>query len=312
MVLLDIVGFVLASLIMIKASQYALQAISGIEKNLRMSSFIISFFLVGLVSAFPEGFVAIVSAVEGVPTLGFGALMGSVIADLTLILGIVGIAAGRSKLEKGFKHEIWLLVLLLLPLLLAVDGTITRTDGLILIAGCFMFFFNLIQKHNVMKKIFGSNKRDFTRNIGLFTAASAVVFISATFVVGFARAISFDFGLSPLVVGLVFISLSTSLPEFVFAISAAKRKLADVAVGELMGVIIIDATLLMGIMALIRPIEIEGIDLTKISIFVVTSLALAAYFLRKERVFSLKDGVIMVFVYVIFIITELTSSVRPG
>ena len=306
MVLLDIGGFVIASLIMIKASQYALQAISGIEKNLKMSSFIVSFFLIGLVSAFPEGFVAIVSAINKVPTLGFGALMGSVIADLTIILGIVGIVAGRSKLEKGFRHEIWLLVLLMLPIILAFDGTITRADGLILIAGCFMFFFNLIQKHNVMKKIVSSDKRDFTRNVGLFIAASTVVFISAKFVVDFAESFANGFGLSLLVVGLVFISLSTSLPEFVFAITAARKKLADVAVGELMGVVIIDATLLMGIMALIEPIKIEGVDLAKIGIFVVTALALAAYFLRKERVFSLKDGVIMVFVYVIFIITELT------
>ena len=307
MVFLDIVGFIIASLIMIKASQYALQAISGIEKNLKVSSFIISFFLVGLVSAFPEGFVAIVSALEGVPRLGFGALMGSVIADLTIILGIVGIAAGRSKLEKGFSHEIWLLVLLVLPIILAFDGVITRPDGFILIAGCFMFFFILIQKHNVMKKIFGRDKRKFTRNIGLFVAASAVLFISAKFVVDFAEGLAEGFGLSQLVVGLVFISLSTSLPEFVFAITAARKKLADIAIGELMGVVIIDATLLIGIMALITPIEIEGVSLAKIGVFVVTALALAAYFLRKERVFSMKDGIIMVFLYIIFIITELTS-----
>ena len=312
MVLLSIAGFILASFVMIKACQYALEAVSGIEKNLKVSSFIVSFFLVGLVSAFPEGFVSIFSAFNGVPSLGFGTLMGSVIADLSIVLGIVGIVTGRARLEKGFRHEIWLMALLLLPIVLAFDQSeISRIDGLILIGACFMFFLNLIQKHNVMKKIFSSNKQKFGRNIGIFTASSIVIFISANFVFRYAKDISDEFGLSPLVAGTVFIAITTSLPELVFAVTAAKKKLPDIAMGELLGVVIIDATLLIGIVALISPIKIEGVDLTKIGLFMITTLVLAAFFLRKERVFSMKDGIIMVFIYLAFIITELTP-IQPA
>jgi len=310
MVLLNLLGFLLAALVMVKAADYALRGISGIEKNLKISSFIVSFFLVGLVSAFPEGFVSILSAFQGVPRLGFGTLMGSVIVDLSLVLGIVGIIAGRSKLARGFRHEVWLLLLLMLPVVLALDGVISRFDGIILIGGCLMFFYNLLQKHNIMKKIFGSDRTNFGSHMALFAVSSIVVFISANFVVKYSRALAIEFGIPLIVIGLVFIALATSLPEFVFAVTAARKKLADIAVGEILGVVVIDATLLIGIVALISPIAIEGIDLSKIGVFVMTTLALAAYFLRKERVFTWKDGIVMVFIYLIFIITELTT-VRP-
>jgi len=307
MVLLDLIGFLLSSLVLIRAADYALKSIIVLQKSMNISSFIVSFFLIGLVSAFPEGFVSIVSAFEGVPKLGFGALIGSVIADLTIVLGLVGIVAGRSKLARGFRHEIWLMGLLILPVILALDGVITRTDGLILIGACLMFFYNLLQKRNILKKITSSKGNHNGKQFAIFLASSAMIFLSAHYVVAFSKSIAIEFGLSLLVVGLIFIALSTSLPELVFALTAAKKKLADVAVGQIIGVVVIDATLLIGIVALITPITIEGVDLSKIGVFVATSLALAMYFLRKGRIFTWKDGIVLVFIYVLFVITEFTS-----
>jgi len=308
MLLLNLLGFIIAALVMVKAAQYALKSISGIEKSLKLSGVIISFFLVGLVSAFPEGFVAIASVFQGVPSLGFGTLMGSVIADLSLVLGLVGIIAGRSKLSTGFQHEVWLLFLLMLPVILAADGTITRLDALILIGGCAMFFYNLLQKHNIMEKLSKGIKRDFAKYLGLFTIASSFVFISAIFVVKFAKNLAVELNIPPLILGLVFVALATSLPEFVFAVTAAKKKLPDIAMGELLGVVVIDATLLIGIMALIHPITVDAADLSRVGIFVMTSLALAVYFLRKDRIFTWKDGIVLIFIYLIFIISSLSTS----
>src|SRR3989338_5643994 len=133
--ILDFAGFAAASAIMIKGADYAIRSLSAIGKNLNLGHFVVSFFLVGLVSAFPEGFVSIISALDGIPRLGFGALIGSVIADLTLIIGIVAIIAVKTKVTKGFTYELWLSSLILLLIALGYDGTLSRIDGIILIGG---------------------------------------------------------------------------------------------------------------------------------------------------------------------------------
>src|SRR3989338_10490888 len=126
MVYYELIGFVISAAIMIKAGSYSIKALTAIGKNLNIGGFYISFFLIGLVSAFPEGFVSIVSAFEGVPHLGFGTLVGSVIADLSLLIGLVALVAGRTKITKGFTYEVWLFGLLSLMLAVAIDGTISR------------------------------------------------------------------------------------------------------------------------------------------------------------------------------------------
>src|SRR3989338_5384216 len=94
------VGFIISAAIMVKAGSYAVRYISRIAKADGISAFLTSFLLIGVVSSFPEGFISLVSAVKGEPALGLGTLLGGNIADLSLILGLIGIAAGSIKIHK--------------------------------------------------------------------------------------------------------------------------------------------------------------------------------------------------------------------
>ncbi len=304
----DILAFTIASVVMVKAGSYAIKSLTAIGKNLNVGHFLISFFLVGLVSSLPEGFVSIISAVQGVPNLGFGALIGSAIADLTLVTGIVALVAVRTKVTKGFTYELWLFALISLMLALGFDGTISRSDGAILMGGCLLFFFSILQKNHIVDKLVHSNKKHLYKNIALFFVSAIIVFFSADYVVNSARRVAADFEVPLVVIGLILIPLATTLPEAVFAISAAKKKLADIAIGELFGVIIIDSTLLIGLIAVIHPIAIASSDLTKIAVFALTSVALGTYFIRSDRHLTWKEGIVLIFFYIFFIMTELASA----
>ncbi len=307
----DILTFALASVVMVKAGSYAIKSLTAIGKNLNVGHFLISFFLVGLVGALPEGFVSIISAFQRVPNLGFGALIGSAIADLTLVTGIVALVAVKTKVTKGFTYELWLFALISLMLALGFDGALSRSDGAILMGGCLLFFFSILQQNHIVDKLVHSNKRHLYKNIALFLVSAALVFLSADYVVNSARKVAADFEFPLVVIGLVFIPLATTLPEAVFAISAARKKLADIAMGELFGVIIIDSTLLIGLIAVINPIATAPAELTKIAVFALTSVALGTYFIRGDRYLTWKEGIVLVFFYLIFVITELTAA-RPA
>ncbi len=307
----DILAFAIASVVMVKAGSYAIRSLTAIGKNLKIGHFLISFFLVGLVSALPEGFVSVISAFQKVPNLGFGALIGSAIADLTLVTGIVALVAVRTKVTKGFTYEIWLFTLISLMFALGFDGVLSRSDGAILIGGCLLFFFSILRKNHLVDKLVHSNKKHLYKNIALFIASATLVFFSADYMVKSARMVAADFEVPLVIIGLIFIPLATTLPEAVFAISAARKKLADVAIGELFGVIIIDAALLIGLIAVINPILLAQAELTRIAVFALTSVAIGTYFIRSDRYLTWKEGIILVFFYIIFVITELTAA-RPA
>ena len=312
MVFLDVAGFALACVVMIKGGSYAVRSLTAIGKNLRIGGFLISFFLIGLVSALPEGFVASISAFQGVPNLGFGALIGSVIADLTLVVGLVAIAAGKIRIKQGFAYDLWLFFLMAMLFGMGADGQISRIDGLILIVGCLVFFYTMMRKSHLIDKLVHSDRRHLAKQFLLFAVSAAVVFISANFVVKYAQSIAVYFGLPLVVIGIILIALATSLPEAVFAITAATRKMGDVAIGELFGVIVIDGTLLIGLVAVISPITLPITELTKIAVFVLTAIALTVYFARADRVLTWKEGVFLILFYVLFIFTEITSAYLFG
>src|SRR3989338_1101452 len=305
MVYYQIFGFLISSVIIVKAGGQAIKALTAIGKNLDIGHFILSFFFVGMVSALPEGFVASISAFRGVPHLGFGTLVGSVIADLSLVIGLVALSAGRTKITKGFTYELWLFALMALLLAFGIDGTISRTDGTILIGGCFLFFYTLLQKNHIVEKLVHSDKRHLIKQLVIFAVSALIVLASANYVVEFSKGIALEFSLPLVVVGLIIIALATSLPETVFAITAARQKMADLAIGELFGVIIIDGTLLVGIVALIHPITLPAAELVKIAVFLLTAIALATYFIRRGRILTWRDGLFMVFFYILLVITEL-------
>ncbi len=306
--LIDLLSFIAVSAVMIKAGNYAVRSLTAMGKNLNIGPFVVSFLLIGLVSAMPESFVSIISAFEGVPSLGFGTLIGSVISDLTLFIGLVAVIAVKTKVTRGFTYELWLFSLISLLLALGFDGTLSRIDGAILAGGCMMFFYSILQQNHIVDKLMHSDKKHFARQLAVFIASASVVFVSANYIVKVAQSLAADFGIPLVIVGLIFLALATSLPEAVFAITAARKKLADVAIGELFGVIMIDASLLIGVVAIINPITIPAADITKIAIFALTSVALSMYFIRSGRYLTWKEGLVLIFFYLLFIMTELAAA----
>lgn len=311
MLLYNAIGFVISAFVMVKAGSYAVRFISRIAKADKISPFITSFLMIGVVASFPEAFISIVSAFKGKAQLGLGTLLGGNIADLSLILGLIGVAAGRIQIHKReFAHEIWLVGLVMLPILLALDGTINRLDGVVLITACLIFIGNILSSDHILSKIANHSKGQFAKNFALFLLSSAAVFGAANFIVKFAEGLAVDFRMPLLLVGVAFIALTTTLPEFIFSLNAVRQRLGDLAVGDVFGTVIIDATLLVGLTAIIAPIALVGINIINLAVFTMLSVAATIYFMKPGKVFTRSEGVLMIMLYIIFIVTEITTSLK--
>ena len=144
--IINLLLFLIMLFLLIKSAEYSITYSSRLARSLRMSEFLISFFIVAVISVFPETTISIVSSLKGVPELGLGTLIGSNITDLTLVLGIVVLLSKRDGLtiqSKILRKDFVYLILLLLPVLLGFDAHFSRIDGLILIISCIIFFISL-------------------------------------------------------------------------------------------------------------------------------------------------------------------------
>lgn len=311
MLLYNAIGLAASALVMVWAGSYAVSFISRIAKADKISLFLTSFLLVGVVSSFPEAFISVVSAIRGESSLGFGTLLGGNIADLSLVMGIVAVAAGRIKIHsKEFAHEFWLVGLVMLPVLFSLDGTIGRLEGVALVAACFMFIFGMLREDHVLSKLAHSPKGPVLKNLALFIVSSSAVLAAANFVVKFAEGLAADFNMPLALIGIIFIGVATTLPELMFSLASLGKHMDGMALGDVFGTVIIDATLLVGLTALINPINIVGINITTLAAFSALTVSATIYFLKPGKVFTRTEGVLLILLYVIFIATELATSLQ--
>ena len=96
MLITDLLFFLLSCVVLVRSSSFAVKHVLRVSRELRLNEFVISFLVVGFVSAFPEIFVTILAMLRGMPEIGLGTVLGSNVADLTLVIGLVVLIGGKA------------------------------------------------------------------------------------------------------------------------------------------------------------------------------------------------------------------------
>src|SRR3989344_1632124 len=272
MLLLDLVLFIFFSVVLVKSSTLALKALIKIAHYFRLNEFIISFVLFGIASSLPETFIAISSAIRNIPHICVGTIIGSNIADLTIIMGIVAIYARKIKIKSTiFKWDMFYLLLCGLPFLLSIDGQLSRIDGIILII-FFVLYFNFIisNRAKYKTKIFEHvPKKQLHKNITLFIIGVGLLVLSSNLIVDYASKLAIEVNIAPILIALLLLGLGTTLPELTFSLNSINKGHKELGLGDLLGVVIVDSTFVLGLVAIIRPIIISKLILISAGIMFV-------------------------------------------
>jgi cation:H+ antiporter len=202
-------------------------------------------------------------------------------------------------------------LVLLLPLILVLIGnTLSRIDGAILVAVFVVYSWYLMkQKRKFTKQVKDNIKRSaVVLNTLLFAGSLALLFISSHFVVKYATSLSFDLALPPFIVGLFLVSFGTTLPELTFEARAVMSKHSQMALGDLIGTLVVNTTLVLGIAALILPIKIQLDSFLLGAIFMVIVAFLFAAFFKTGNKLSVKEGIVLILLYVIYVIIQFSLN----
>lgn len=306
MAFVDLGLLLLGLLLVAKSSELAVKSLVKLARAFGLSEFTISFLIIGVASILPELSLGVISALEGTPSLGLGIIFGSNIADLTIILGIVAMYAGGIKVEsKSVASNLPFLFLSALPVLLLIDGELSRLDGVILLVAFFVHALRLVKERNPLSKTLEALKHhrsDFLDCLVIAAVSITVLFLAAFLVSSVAIKISHAILLPVVLVGII-IALGTCLPELSFSLQSLRRNHPELGLGDIVGNVITDATLTLGIIALITPIEGSTTALIAGMLMVAASV-LAVIFMKTGARLSRKEGVVLIIVYVAFLVTQ--------
>lgn len=259
MILIYIISFLVVCVLLAYSGASLVKSLNRMSIFLGLSGFSIAFVLMSFATSLPEFFVGITSALKGTPELSLGNLLGANIINLTLSMGLITFFA-RGVPVKGkylFGNLLASLGVALLPFLLLFDQKLSRLDGGILLAAFLVYIITLLSRRKKTKeKEDEVGLKEFFKNLLFFFLGIGVLLFSAWVLVYFATKIATSLNLSLVFIGLIGVALGTSLPEFTFGLRAQRSEHKEMNLGNILGSIVVNVSLILGIVSLISPISI--------------------------------------------------------
>lgn len=322
--------FVASFFLLFWSGSRVVKSLMNISKYLGWREFVVAFFVMAFVGTLPNLFVGISSALKGIPELSFGEIVGGNVVDMTLAVGLALLIGGkalpvRSKMVQA--STLFTTIIAILPLILILDGNLSRADGLVLLGAFFFYVFWLFSKGDRFKKTYNNEEnnnhntprplgeiketkslrqfKNFLKNLRVTFWYILILILSSWGIVQSAQIFAETLKIGLPIVGILIIGLGNALPETYFAIVSARKGRTGLILGDLMGSVIICATLVLGIVVLIHPIvDIDFSPFAIARIFLVISAVFFLVAVRTDQKISKKEAVILILIYIAFVLAE--------
>lgn len=233
----------------------------SLAKYLRMPSLIIGILFVGLGTSFPEFVVALFASYRGSAELAIGNAIGSNIANIALVLGLVALITPIVAHSRLIRRELPILVCISILLgLIFYDAFLSRWEGGVLIAVFAVYLYFILTKNatgdgetGLESQSTTLTKASLTKSLMWWLLAMILLLASSELFVRGAIEIARWFNISELVIGLTIVTLGTSLPELAATLVSALKKQHDIAIGHIVGSNIFNSLMVVAVPALMHP-----------------------------------------------------------
>ena len=319
-IFLNILYLVGGIIFLIKGADLFVSGASAVAKKFKVPSLIIGLTVVAIGTSLPELAVSVSSAISGSVELSVGNVIGSNLSNMLLIIGIIALFSPIivKKSSKQFDFPFLIIVTGLL-LVSCVDtilngakvNIITRTECIIFV---FLFFYYIIRnvknaKNNKLDFEEQPNNQEKDENAKELKIWQIILFIviglagvvgGGELVSNSAKFLAIKAGMSEALVGLTIVAVGTSLPELATSVVAARKGETDLAIGNVIGSNILNIVLILGVVGLIKQIEVSTLILTDLLILFGATLIFTFLSLRKQKLSKL-EGVILLLIYIGYI-----------
>ena len=309
---LPIILLVVGMIILTFASNKTVDHSVKLACNWNIPPIVIGLVLVSIGTDFPEIMNSIISSSLGHGNINVGDSIGSAFAQLTLILGIIAISLKRFEVNRKevFIIGVSTLLVSILSFLLILDSYLSRIDGLFLII-CWVLFVLIIRR--IAKKDFSCPPRgaNETKHSSYYVFMVILGFVSVAIgtylVINSILEITRIFNISEFIASFFIASIGTSLPELMVTLTALQKGQQELAIGEIMGSSLLDASISIGIGPLLFPTLITGGPVIFTWVYTIISFFIVMLLLSTRGKVDKKVGFICLGLY-LFSYTQLFLS----
>ncbi len=308
--------FIVSFIILAFFAQWVVGSLSFLARFFKWREFVLVYFVLVMAATIPNLSIGIFSVIEGVPELFFGDVLGNTLITLTFITGISAFISKGLRADSRViqKSSFFLILSSILPLLLITDGQLSRGDGIALIFLFLIYSGWLFSKRKMFNH--GYKEQDNIKNpyknffkslLGIIIGIPLLI-LSGSFIVEASLFFIEHFNIQAAFFGIFIIAIGTSLPELFFIITAAKKENDWLALGGIIGDVIVLSTFGLGFIAVLSPIKIISFSpFIPIFAFLITATFLFFFFIRSGKKISSIEATILLSVYFIFIGTRVIS-----
>jgi cation:H+ antiporter len=263
--------------------------------------------VVAFATTAPELFVSLLGAVTVSTDIGLGAIVGSNIANIGLVLGVSALIRPLDVSDTVFRRDVPFMVLAALLLVgLGWDGRVGLVDGVVLLAVLVAFTAAVLRRVRANQSAITDSERDdmpdaSPRDAAAVVGGIAALVLGSRWLIDGSESLLTAAGFSDIFIGLTVLALGTSLPELAASVVAAVRGEAEFSVGNVVGSNIYNILAVIGIVAVVTPIGVasgvRGFEFPALLAFTAVIVAIMAYREQITRV----DGAALTVGYGLFV-----------
>lgn len=306
---MNIIFIFLGFLLLVVGGEFIVRSSVALSLKFNISKFVIGMTVVSFATSLPELIVSVNAALNNSPSIAINNVIGSNIANIGLVLGLISIL-GKITVDNYFYKRDWpwmFFFSLLMWFFISQDSVLQKYEGLILFLILIFFTLTIIKKSNYLD-FKGSIDDELlkTSNFKIFIwliISSITLYFGSEFLVDGAVNLAKQISISEAVISVTIVAIGTSVPELAASLVAIAKKEEGISVGNLIGSNIYNIGSVLGITAMIKEIpiaeEIIQRDIIWMLIFALIVIILAII-PRKNYLTSFK-GLIMFSMYLYFI-----------
>jgi len=304
---MDYIIFIVAMAALVYGADFIIKESERIALHFNISHFVIGATLVAFGTSLPEMAASMMAAGQGKSDMAVANVVGSVIFNITLVLGVVFVMAKSMMPERDLfsKDSAWVVVPVVIFFIMIQDGEIGRVDGVlfILMMVSYLFFLFSSSKEDLEGELdeeLEKEKFQWGKSALLLTVGFIFTIGGANFVVESGTNIARSLEVSEWLIGLFLISLGTSLPELVVSIVAIRKGNAEMSIGNIIGSNVANFSMVLGSSALLHPLTIDLVS-TKFDLLILAAASITLLFILANKIYNKAGGIFLLTILALFI-----------
>ncbi|WP_191860389.1 calcium/sodium antiporter [Hanstruepera ponticola] len=309
---MSIIWVLLGLILLVVGGEFLVRSSVALSFKFSISKLVIGMTVVSFATSVPELLVSLQAALDGSPDISLGNVIGSNIANIGLVLGITAFISPLAISRDFFKFNWPMMMLLSVALYFILDSglVISFGEGVALVLSLVIFLYVIIRKSEkeeveIPEEIDDAlqTTSNFKIIVWLIIGGLALYFGSEWLVDG-AKEMAVALGVSERVISVTMVAIGTSVPELAASVIAALKKEKAISLGNLIGSNIFNIASVLGLTAIIHPIEVKNENILSQDIFWMLGFAailLPLAFLPKRFSLGRWKGMLILSAYIIFV-----------